>query len=66
MDSLNPQWIIAGLSALGIISNAAWTLVNLRIENKLLKHIDGLKDWVDARYERRPNVQPHRAAAAKR
>lgn len=50
---MNPQWIMAGVAVAGILFNGAWTMVNLRIENKVLKHIDQLKEWADERFVRR-------------
>ncbi|MGA3015968.1 MAG: hypothetical protein ABSF62_02530 [Bryobacteraceae bacterium] len=48
----NPQWIVALLGILGLAGSALWMVVNLRIENRLLERIDGLKDWADARFMR--------------
>lgn len=48
-----PQWIMAGVAIAGLLGNATWTLVNLRIENKVLTHIDQLKEWADERFVRR-------------
>lgn len=53
---MNPQWITALLVAAGLGGQVLWTLVNLRIENRILDRIDGLKAWADARFVRRPDV----------
>lgn len=50
---MNAQWATAAIAGIGILGNLCWTLVNLRIENKLLTRIDGLKEWVNANYEPR-------------
>jgi hypothetical protein len=43
----NPQALVAILIFLvGGLANIIWLLVNLRIENKLLKQLDSLKTWM--------------------
>lgn len=37
-------------NVLWTLANLLWTLVNVRTENKILKKIDELKEWADARY----------------
>lgn len=50
------------VSALGFAGNAAWSVLNVRMENKVLKHIDALKEWADERYvQRTPPAMKHRA-----
>jgi hypothetical protein len=61
---MNPQWIIAILTALGFFANGLWTVINLRIENRVLAHIGELKDWVDARYVRLAHVPAYRPSRA--
>lgn len=53
---MNPEWIIAGAAALGVVQ----ALIALWIKNQILEHIDQLKDWIDLRYERKPDIEPHR------
>lgn len=52
---MKPEWILVGISAAGLFGSALWTAVNLRIENRLLERIDGLKDWADARFVHKPD-----------
>lgn len=65
---MNPQWITVGLVTAGLAGQGLWTVINLRIENRLLDRIDQLKDWADARFERRrfPVVAPPPAFASQR
>jgi len=53
---MNAQWATAIVAAAGLAGNLVWTLINLRIENKLLTRIDELKDWCDSRYEPKASV----------
>lgn len=57
---MNPQWIGATVAGVGLIANAAWTVINLRIENKMLKHIDEVKDWTLENFQLRPDAPLHR------
>jgi hypothetical protein len=54
---MTPEWILAGVAVLGLLGSGLWTVVNLRIENRLLGRIDELKDWCDQRYIQRPSSE---------
>lgn len=51
---MNPQWVSAAVAGIGLLGSLVWTLVNLRIENRLLKRVDTLKEWADERFIRKP------------
>ena len=40
----------------GLAANGLWTVINLRIENRLLERFDELKEWADKRFVRKPEV----------
>ena len=44
------------LILLGMLLSAAWTAINLRIENRILQRIEDLKEWCDARFVRKADV----------
>ncbi len=50
----------------GGIANIVWLLVNLRIENKIGRKIDELKDWMGERYMSRDACEGCQKAAAVR
>lgn len=51
---MNPAWFPAVVSVVGFVGNLIWSILNVRMENKVLTHIDALKDWADKRYVVRP------------
>jgi hypothetical protein len=53
---MNPQWIGAALVGLGLAAQLVWTLVNLRIENRILLRLDELKEWCEERFVLRPGA----------
>lgn len=55
---MNPTWITAAVSVMGFIGNLLWTVINLRIENKILTRLDELKDWADARFVMKADPPP--------
>ena len=56
---MNAQWATAAIAALGLAGQLLWTLINLRIENRILSRIEDLKDWADDRFVRRDNAPIH-------
>jgi hypothetical protein len=62
---LNPNWVTAGIAVLGFLANGLWLIINLRIENKIMKKIDELKLWADERFVQiAPEHQRRRAHPA--
>jgi len=60
---MSAQWATAIVAAAGLAGNLLWTLINLRIENRVLKHIDAVKDWALDTFEprrERPVLRPTR------
>lgn len=55
---MNPAWISVIVTAVGLLSNALWTTVNLRIENRILKQVAEIKDWADERFVLKPDAAP--------
>jgi len=47
---MNPNLTTPLIAVLGLVFNAAWSVFNSRMEGKVTKHIDGLKDWVTGNY----------------
>jgi hypothetical protein len=47
---MSPAHISAIVGALGLIANLAWTVVNLRIENALIRKLDELKTHISQQY----------------
>lgn len=48
---MSAQWVTAVIAGAGLLGNLCWTLVNLRIENRMLTRMDELKQWADDRFE---------------
>lgn len=53
---MSAQWATALIAAAGLVGNLCWTLVNLRIENRILTRIDEVKEWADERFVRRADT----------
>jgi hypothetical protein len=68
MTPFNPSWISAGLAVAGLVVNATWTAANLVMSAKIVRKIDSLKLWADARFVRKeqddePALMPVRRRA---
>lgn len=48
---MSPEWILAGSAVVGLIGNAVWSAVNLRIENRVLKLFAEQKEWTLEHFE---------------
>ena len=44
---------LAYLNVVALLGNAAWSIYNGRMENRILHRIDGLKDWIAMGYHNR-------------
>jgi hypothetical protein len=47
---MNPSYITGAIAGIGLLANAAWSVFNSRMENKVLNHIGDLKGFIDERY----------------
>lgn len=47
---MNPAHIGYGLTALGFIVNAVWTVANIRAENRIVRRLDAIKADVARHY----------------
>jgi hypothetical protein len=47
---MNPAWIPAICTVIGLIGNAVWSAVNLQMRADLAKQIEELKDWMRHEY----------------
>jgi hypothetical protein len=57
LNLINPAWIPAGVTVVGIIANAVWSAVNLQMRADLAKQIEELKDWMRREYVPREMCQ---------
>lgn len=48
--SMSAQWATAAIALAGLLGNAFWTMLNLRIENRMLTKMDELKTWAEGRF----------------
>ena len=47
---MNPNWVLAGITGLGLVVNAVWTLVNMQMRSAVRQAIDELKRWMQEEY----------------
>ena len=47
---MSAQWATAAIALAGLLGNAFWTMLNLRIENRMLTKMDELKTWAEGRF----------------
>lgn len=50
VSKMSPQWITALVAIAGLVGNACWSAINLRIENRMFKKVDELKEWAESRF----------------
>ena len=57
------DWQAGGtvLIGVGFVGQVLWTLVNLRLENRLLERMDALKGWMEGRFVTKEFCRAHHA-----
>ena len=63
---MNPSYLTGAIAAAGLIANAAWSVFNSRMENKVLGHIGELKTFIDERYYDRTYIDARFGEVANR
>ena len=66
---MNSGWLVPALTALGLLVNFIWTVINLTLTARLTKQISELKDDIAREYtsetlcaERMARISPHATA----